>query len=272
MAAVNEQSPLAVLNEGLRAGDHRILAFIHKRVMPVPNVAPVVFGRTRGDRGFGPLRLCVLVSPGFGTATDPATTAVINEPFLSSIKIRTSNKNPLGELKPSGTRSRILARSRFYETWPPRCTHGRGWPGSSLDSGRSLARRSQEANSGQNGRRRIHAGRPLPWCPRPFDAGGGNWRCLSNLPIDNRGMPAVAYVDDPSTEVRKQTGFSSFSQRNTLLTDEMLFKRLHDQEPMIREMAGLILKTRGLSQEQIGMGGLIFSPRADQPRFGDPPS
>lgn len=36
-AAVNEQSPLAVLNEGLRSGDHQMLAFIHKRVMPVPN-------------------------------------------------------------------------------------------------------------------------------------------------------------------------------------------------------------------------------------------
>lgn len=87
--------------------------------------------------------------------------------------------------------------------------------------------------------------------------------CLGNLPIDNAAAPAVAYVDDPSTEVRKQT-VSSFSQRNTLLTDEMLFKRLHDSDAMIREMASLILKTRGLAQEQIGMGGLIYSPRADQ--------
>ena len=72
-----------------------------------------------------------------------------------------------------------------------------------------------------------------------------------------------AYVDDPDADVRKQT-VSSFSQRSTLLTDEMLFKRLHDSDAVIREMASLILKTRGLSQEQIGMGGLIYSPRPEQ--------
>ena len=44
----------------------------------------------------------------------------------------------------------------------------------------------------------------------------------------------------------------------------MLFKRLHDQDAIIREMASLILKTRGLSQEQIGLGGLIYSPKPEQ--------
>ena len=87
--------------------------------------------------------------------------------------------------------------------------------------------------------------------------------CLGSLPIDNAAAAAVAYVDDSSTDVRKQT-ISSFSQRSTLLTDEMLFKRLHDSDAMIREMASLILKTRGLSQEQISMGGLIYSPKPEQ--------
>ena len=67
----------------------------------------------------------------------------------------------------------------------------------------------------------------------------------------------------PVADVRKQT-VSSFSQRSTLLTDEMLFKRLHDSDPIIREMASLILKTRGLSQEQISLGGLIYSPKPEQ--------
>ncbi len=43
-AAVNEQSPLAVLNEGLRSGDHQMLAFIHKRVMPVPDAPRQALG------------------------------------------------------------------------------------------------------------------------------------------------------------------------------------------------------------------------------------
>ena len=34
--------------------------------------------------------------------------------------------------------------------------------------------------------------------------------------------------------------------------------------PIIREMASLILKTRGLTQEQISLGGLIYSPKPEQ--------
>jgi hypothetical protein len=49
-----------------------------------------------------------------------------------------------------------------------------------------------------------------------------------------------------------------------LLTDEILLKRLHDQEPAIREMANLVLKTRGLSQDLISLGGLIYSPKPEQ--------
>ncbi len=108
-----------------------------------------------------------------------------------------------------------------------------------------------------------HARRPVPWLPATLKPG---WRpshawaaCRSTTPR----LPRCAYVDDPSADVRKQT-VSSFSQRSTLLTDEMLFKRLHDSDAIIREMASLILKTRGLSQEQISLGGLIYSPKPEQ--------
>jgi hypothetical protein len=87
--------------------------------------------------------------------------------------------------------------------------------------------------------------------------------CLGTLPIDDAAVAAIAYVDDKSADVRKQT-LSSFSARNLLLTDDMLLKRLHDEDLMIREMASLILKTRGLSQELISLGGLMYSPKPDQ--------
>ena len=44
----------------------------------------------------------------------------------------------------------------------------------------------------------------------------------------------------------------------------MLLKHLHDEDLVVRDMANLILKTRGLSQELIGLGGLMYSPRPDQ--------
>ena len=87
--------------------------------------------------------------------------------------------------------------------------------------------------------------------------------CLGMLPIDDAAVSAVAYVDDPDVDVRRQT-LSSFAQRNMLLTEDMLLKHLHDDDAVVRDMANLILKTRGLSQELISLGGLIFSPRADQ--------
>ncbi len=56
----------------------------------------------------------------------------------------------------------------------------------------------------------------------------------------------------------------SFSQRSLLMTHDMLFKRLHDENATIREQAGLILKIRGLTQEQIGLGGLMYSDKSEQ--------
>jgi HEAT repeat protein len=87
--------------------------------------------------------------------------------------------------------------------------------------------------------------------------------CLGALPIDNAAAPAMAYLDNSDRDVRKQT-LISFARRNLLLTDDLLLTRLHDGDPMIRDTAMIILKARGLSQEQISLGGLIFSPKPEQ--------
>jgi hypothetical protein len=87
--------------------------------------------------------------------------------------------------------------------------------------------------------------------------------CLGALPIDNAAAPALAYLDNPIPEVRKQT-LVSFAGRNLLLTDDMLLARLYDMDAMIRAAAHDVLKARGLSQEQIMLGGLIFSPKPQQ--------
>ncbi len=87
--------------------------------------------------------------------------------------------------------------------------------------------------------------------------------CLGSLPIDRSAAPAIAYLENPDSDVRKQT-MLSFARRNLLLTDDMLLKRLHDGDASNRETATLILQTRGLTREQISLGGLIFSPRPQQ--------
>ena len=86
------------------------------------------------------------------------------------------------------------------------------------------------------------------------------WVCCRLI---TRPTAAVAYIDDPIADVRRQT-ISSFAQRGLILTDDMLLKHLHDEDAVVRDMANLVLKTRGLPQELIGLGGLMYSPRADQ--------
>jgi HEAT repeat protein len=84
--------------------------------------------------------------------------------------------------------------------------------------------------------------------------------CLGSLPIDHAAAPAIAYLENPNSDVRKQT-MISFARRNLLLTDDMLLKRLHDEDASNREAATIILKTRGLTQEQISLGSLMYSPK-----------
>jgi hypothetical protein len=87
--------------------------------------------------------------------------------------------------------------------------------------------------------------------------------CIGAIPLDGAASAALPYHENKHAEVRRQA-LVSFARRNTLLTDDMLLKHLHDPDPTIKETAGLILKTRGLTQEQLSLGGLIFSPKPQQ--------
>ncbi len=87
--------------------------------------------------------------------------------------------------------------------------------------------------------------------------------CLGALPIDELSAPGLPYLEDPDRQVRKQT-LVSYSNRPNVLTVDMLLTRMNDSDPTIQEAASLVLKTRGLSQEQISLGALIFSPKPAQ--------
>jgi hypothetical protein len=89
--------------------------------------------------------------------------------------------------------------------------------------------------------------------------------CLGSVPDDKAASKALPYLDDESADgglVRQQV-LVSFAQRPLLLTEEMILKRLYDPEPAIVQTAELILKTRGLSPEQIELGRLIFDPKPE---------
>ncbi|GAC1450461.1 MAG: hypothetical protein NVSMB9_34920 [Isosphaeraceae bacterium] len=82
--------------------------------------------------------------------------------------------------------------------------------------------------------------------------------CLGHLPDSNLAGAAVAYLEDPaSPEVRKQV-LVSFAQRPDLLTDDALLRHVDDPDAGLAEVSNLILRTRGLNQEQISLGRMIF--------------
>ncbi|MHC5544596.1 HEAT repeat domain-containing protein, partial [Singulisphaera rosea] len=89
--------------------------------------------------------------------------------------------------------------------------------------------------------------------------------CLGNLPIDEVVKPAVACLEDTrkgAGEVRRQV-LISFARRRTLLSEDAVLKLLYDPEPGIPEMAEIVLKTRGLTNEQINLGRMIFHPKPE---------
>ncbi len=87
--------------------------------------------------------------------------------------------------------------------------------------------------------------------------------CLGRNPSNETAAPAVAYLDDKrSPEVRNQV-LVSFAARPNLLSEDTILRHLHDPEPAIRESAEAVLKVRGLNQDQISLGGMIFDPRAE---------
>ena len=257
-AGVNDKSPLAVLNEGLRSGNHQVLALIHKRLMPVPNAPRQALSEQDAIAWIETLSGLRAGFPAFnpaGRATAVTDACLILDKFAiePAPAYWVEALDPVHDLLIAS-----LADAEQLPRYSALVEAGRLWvwiPGRSLTP-------FEEQTLGE-WKAAIHV--PVVRClgARDPETRMAAVACLGNLPIDHEAAAAVPYVDDPSAIVRKQT-VSSFSQRSTLLTHEMLFKRLHDSDVIIREMASLILKTRGLSQEQISLGGLIYSPKPEQ--------
>jgi HEAT repeat protein len=257
-AVVTEKSLLADLNESLRSGDHQMLALIHKRAMPVPNSPRQALSEQEAVEWIDSL---AALRSGFPRFNPPGRATAITAAclILDKFTVEPAPSQWALALQPVHDLLKAsLADSEVLPRYTALIEAGRLWvwiPGRSLTP-------FEEQTLGE-WKAAIH--KPVVRClgARDPQTRIAAVACLGSLPIDNAAAAAVAYVDDPSADVRKQT-VSSFSQRSALLTDEMLFKRLHDSDAVIREMASLTLKTRGLSQDQIGLGGLIYSPRPEQ--------
>ncbi len=83
--------------------------------------------------------------------------------------------------------------------------------------------------------------------------------CLAALPLDEQARPAVAYIHDASPEVRYAV-LDGFKMRRLLLDEEQILPLLYDKFDGIDAVAEEILKLRGLTPSQIGLGKMVASP------------
>jgi hypothetical protein len=257
--AITADSPLSVLNEGLRQKDSRALAAIFERLTPRPGqpTKPVSdeeaaeYTETLTALRAAFMKLDAPSRGGVAIATsrilekysvEPAPGAwvkalpLVHDIFSASLTDASAD-----------TRFATLGEISKFWNWMP---------------GRSLTPIEEQALA-------EWKGKFLPLVVRCLARDDVRTRmaavaCLGTLPIDSAAASAIPYLEnDPSPVVRKQT-LISFAHRGLLMTDDMVLKRIHDTDPSIGETAKIVLKTRGLTQEQISLGGLIFSPRPDQ--------
>jgi hypothetical protein len=257
-AAIHEQSPLAVLTEGLRNGNPRALVFIQQRVAPQSEAPRTAL--TDEEAGVW-LEALAAARTGFVSFNGPARAMAVTVAcrILDRLAVEPAPARWIQALPPlhdlltaaladSDPGARVAALTEVQRLW--------GWlPGRSLTP--------IEENTLADWKDGLYP--DVVRCLGRRDARTlvAAVACVGAIPIDDPAAPAVAYLENPSPEVRKQT-LVSFARRNALLTDDMLLKRLHDDDLPIRETAALILKTRGLTQEQISLGALIFSPKPQQ--------
>jgi HEAT repeat protein len=257
-AAISDESTLAALNEGLRNSDPRALVTIQQRLAPqsdaprsalsdeeAANWLETLSSLRTGFVGFNaPGRAMAVVAAcrildRFGVEPTPARWNDLLRPLHDLLSASLADPDP---------NVRVAALTEVGKAWV--------WlPGRSLTP-------IEEDGLG-NWKEALH--RPVVGCLGKADAQTltAAVACLGALPIDDAAAPAISYLDNANTDVRKQV-LVSFARRSALLSEDMLLKRLHDENADIRDTATLILKTRGLNSEQIGLGGLIFSPRPQQ--------
>jgi hypothetical protein len=256
--AINVNSPLADLNKALADNKSRALSIIEERATPKPKVPQTAYTESEAAEWIETL---VALRANFRKMDAPARVSAVTaacrifdrfavEPaparWVEALKpLHDLLVASLTDAEPRPGYAALQEIARFW-VWIP---------------GRSLTPAEEQVLAEWKGGLYVPVVRCLASHDVPTRVAAVT--CLGTLPIDDSAAAAVPYLDDPNADVRRQT-VSSFARRNYILTDDMLLKRLHDEDPVVRDMSNLVLKTRGLSQELIGLGGLMFSPRADQ--------
>lgn len=255
---LNESSGLAEINQGLQNGDPKALMALQGRLTrkddepreAVPADEAELWLETLGSLRSGFLKyapparvlatsLAVEAFDKFGVDPAPANWSEALKPLHDIFTAALADAD-------GNVRCAALEHSHRFWAWMP---------------GRSMTPVEEDALAGW--KEAIH--RPIVRCLANQDTFTriAAIYSLGYLPIDAAAEPAMAYLEDSDPAVRRQV-LISFTGRPDLLSIDMLLGRLHDSDEAIRDAAAAALKVRGLTQELIGLGGLMTSPRAEQ--------
>jgi len=257
-AVVDDAGSIGFLNKSLRVGDVKALVILQQRIAAENDAARKAPSDAEGEQWLetlGALRAGFLSYDLPGRATSMVVAAAILDKFTAEPAPARwiEALQPVREIYTAGlsdsdgyVRYSALNEIRRFWIWMP---------------GRALTPVEEQALA--DWKERLHG--PVVRCLASND---GRTRIaaintLGYLPVDAAAAPAVAYLEDPATDVRRQV-LLSFAGRPSVLTEDMLLKRLHDSDDAIRDAAKTTLKVRGLTDELIGLGALMTSPKADQ--------
>lgn len=82
---------------------------------------------------------------------------------------------------------------------------------------------------------------------------------VASLPLNDKAQPALAYLKDPSPQVRIQV-LGGFARRSDMLDSEAILPFLYDPDATIARYAAQVLKNRGLTMAQIDLGRHVVHP------------
>jgi hypothetical protein len=248
---IDTQAPLSRIAQQLRGGDAEALAVLYQRVMTRPEGEPKGLGDAEGKDWVAALAGMRTGFPRFsayGRASALAAAARILDKFTVepapacwSEVLPPSHDLFTAGLADSAMNVRAAAVNEIARLWI-------------YTPGRPLL--PIEESSLGDWKEGFHA--PVVRCladPQPAMRAAAV-ACLAAIPVDDLAAPAAAYVSDPDPDVRRQV-LVSFAARRSLLGDETILARLGDRDPRVPPLAGQVLKARGLTEDQIGLGGLI---------------
>lgn len=257
-AAYGESSTTAELAEGLRSGDARALEVVRSRVVgkadapkeavndaAMDDYLEIVGAMRAGFLQFPPAGRAAAASVA-GSILDRFRVDTVSIRFLDALKpIHDIYAAALSDVDPE-VRFVALGETAKFWTWIP---------------GRTLSEIDElKVSEWKEG---IHPAVVRCLANPDVRTRSAAIYSLGFLPIEAAAAPALAYAEDPAVEVRRQV-IISFAARRGLLTEDALIQRIHDEDRAIREAAFSALKLRGLNQEQISLGVMMTSPRADQ--------